>query len=63
MSLKELQINAMNFFFKKTLRLELVEMYASVVVKVFEIVVILSVELDKLRSVEITVVKTKIKRR
>lgn len=62
MSLKELQINAMNFFFKKTLRLELVEMYASVVVKVFEIVVILSVELAKLRSVEITVVKTKIKR-
>lgn len=62
MSLKELQINAMNFF-KKNLRLELVEMYASVVVKVFEIVVILSVELDKLRSVEITVVKTKIKRR
>lgn len=50
-------------FFKKNLRLELVEMYASVVVKVFEIVVILSVELDKLRSVEITVVKTKIKRR
>lgn len=38
-------------------------MYGSVVVKVFEIVVILSVELDKLRSVEITVVKTKIKRR
>lgn len=62
MSLKELQINAMNFF-KKNLRLELVEMYASVVVKVFEIVVILSVELAKLRSVEITVVKTKIKRR
>lgn len=62
MSLKELQINAMNFF-KKNLRLELVEMYGSVVVKVFEIVVILSVELDKLRSVEITVVKTKIKRR
>lgn len=50
-------------FFKKTLRLELVEMYGSVVVKVLEIVVILSVELDKLRSVEITVVKTKIKRR
>lgn len=50
-------------FFKKTLRLELVEMYGSVVVKVFEIVVLLSVELDKLRSVEITVVKTKIKRR
>lgn len=50
-------------FFKKNLRLELVEMYGSVVVKVFEIVVILSVELDKLRSVEITVVKTKIKRR
>lgn len=50
-------------FFKKSLRLELVEMYGSVVVKVFEIVVILSVELDKLRSVEITVVKTKIKRR
>lgn len=49
-------------FFKKNLRLELVEMYGSVVVKVFEIVVILSVELDKLRSVEITVVKTKIKR-
>lgn len=62
MSLKELQINAMNFF-KKNLRLELVEMYASVVVKVFEIVVILSVELAKLRSVEITVVKTKIRRR
>lgn len=62
MSLKELQINAMNFF-KKNLRLELVEMYASVVVKVFEIVVILSVELAKLRSVEITVVRTKIKRR
>lgn len=38
-------------------------MYASVVVKVFEIVVILSVELAKLRSVEITVVTTKIKRR
>lgn len=38
-------------------------MYGSVVVKVFEIVVTLSVELDKLRSVEITVVKTKIKRR
>lgn len=38
-------------------------MYGSVVVKVLEIVVILSVELDKLRSVEITVVKTKIKRR
>lgn len=50
-------------FFKKNLRLELVEMYGSVVVKVLEIVVILSVELDKLRSVEITVVKTKIKRR
>lgn len=50
-------------FVKKNLRLELVEMYGSVVVKVFEIVVILSVELDKLRSVEITVVKTKIKRR
>lgn len=50
-------------FFKKSLRLELVEMYGSVVVKVFEIVVTLSVELDKLRSVEITVVKTKIKRR
>lgn len=50
-------------FFKKNLRLELEEMYGSVVVKVFETVVILSVELDKLRSVEITVVKTKIKRR
>lgn len=33
-------------------------MYATVVVNVFEVVVILSAELDKLRSVEINVVET-----
>lgn len=36
-------------------------MYTSVVVKVFEVVAILSAEVDKLRSVEITVVETEIK--
>lgn len=49
-------------FFKKSLCLEFVEMYGFVVVKVFEIVVIFFVELDKLWFVEIIVVKIKIKR-
>lgn len=49
-------------FVKKNLCFEFVEMYGFVVVKVFEIVVIFFVELDKLWFVEIIVVKIKIKR-